>query len=99
MELFNPLPGRPSIERPDQLDQLRSDLPHGQLTVSTIHLFGTCPMGEDPARCVVDSWGKLSAVSNLWINDASILPDCTGVNPQSTLMAIARRNVAHWLGA
>ena len=99
VELFNPLPGRPSIERPVLLDQLRSDLPHGQLTVSTIHLFGTCPMGEDPARCVVDSWGKLSAVSNLWINDESILPDCTGVNPQSTLMAIARRNVAHWLGA
>jgi len=98
VELFNPLPGRPSITRPDELEQLRTGLPHGQLTVSTIHLFGTCPMGED-TRCVVDSWGKLHRTENIWINDASILPDCTGVNPQLTLMAVARRNVAHLLGA
>ena len=99
VELFNPLPGRPSITQPDQLETLRTGLPHGQLTVSTIHLFGTCPMGEDRSRCVVDSWGKLHGTANIWVNDASILPDCTGVNPQLTLMAIARRNVAHWLGA
>ncbi len=98
VELFNPLPGRPSITRRDELETLRTGLPHGQLTVSTIHLFGTCPMGEQ-AGCVTDSWGKLHGAGNVWVNDASILPDCTGVNPQLTLMAIARRNVAHWLGA
>ncbi len=98
VELFNPLPGRPSITKPAELESLRTGLPHGQLTVSTIHLFGTCPMGE-AKDTVVDSWGKLRGADNVWINDASILPDCTGVNPQLTLMAIARRNVAHWLGA
>jgi choline dehydrogenase-like flavoprotein len=98
VELFNPLPGRPSITRPEELETLRTGLPHGQLTVSAIHLFGTCPMGEDRDHCVVDSWGKLHGAENIWVNDASILPDCTGVNPQLTLMAIARRNVAHLLG-
>jgi choline dehydrogenase-like flavoprotein len=97
VELFNPVPGRASVTRPDQLDSLRTGLPHGQLTVSAIHLFGTCPMGGDPSRAVVDSWGKLNDTDNIWVNDASILPDCTGVNPQLTLMALARRNVAHWL--
>ncbi len=98
VELFNPIPGGASITRPGELEQLRSGLPHGKLTVSTIHLFGTCAMGEAD-RCVVDSWGRLRGVSNLLVNDASILPDCTGVNPQLTLMAVARRNLAHHLGA
>ncbi len=99
VELFSPVPDQPSIERRSDLSRLRTNLPHGKLTVSTIHLFGTCPMGEDRRRCVVDSWGKLHGMDNVWVNDASILPDCTGVNPQLTLMAVARRNVAHLLGA
>jgi choline dehydrogenase-like flavoprotein len=99
VEMFNPVAGRASITRRADVASLRSGLPHGKMTVSAIHLFGTCPMGEDRARCVVDSWGKLHGARNVWVNDASILPECTGVNPQLTLMALARRNVARWLGA
>jgi choline dehydrogenase-like flavoprotein len=33
----------------------------------------------------------------LRVNDASLLPDAPGTNPQATVMAIAARNVAHWL--
>lgn len=98
VEFFNPVNGAPSIRRPQDLGQLRTGLPHGRMTVSTIHLFATCPMGEDRRRCVVDSYGKMHGMSNLWINDASILPEATGVNPQATLMAIARRNVRKYLG-
>ena len=29
---------------------------------------------------------------NLHVNDASMLPDSPGVNPQGTVMALARRN-------
>jgi choline dehydrogenase-like flavoprotein len=28
----------------------------------------------------------------LYVNDASMLPDSPGVNPQGTVMALARRN-------
>jgi choline dehydrogenase-like flavoprotein len=33
------------------------------------------------------------------VNDASLLPDAPGVNPQGTVMAIASRNVAAFLAA
>jgi choline dehydrogenase-like flavoprotein len=33
----------------------------------------------------------------LWVNDASLLPQAPGVNPQGTVMAFARRNVLHYL--
>jgi choline dehydrogenase-like flavoprotein len=98
VELFNPVAGRPSLTRVEDVESLRTGLPHGKVTVSAIHLFATCPMGEDPARAVVDSFGKLHGARNVWLNDASILPECTGVNPQLTLMALARRNVARFLG-
>jgi choline dehydrogenase-like flavoprotein len=98
VELFNPVAGRPSLTRREEVESLRTGLPHGKLTVSAIHLFATCPMGEDPSRAVVDSFGKLHGARNIWLNDASILPECTGVNPQLTLMALARRNVARFLG-
>jgi choline dehydrogenase-like flavoprotein len=99
VEFFNPIVGAPAIHSPRDLDQLRGGLRHGKMTVSTIHLFGSCPMGEDTRRCVVDSFGRMHGFENLYLNDASILPEATGVNPQATLMAIARRNVRHYLEA
>jgi choline dehydrogenase-like flavoprotein len=54
-------------------------------------------MGEDDRRCAVDSFGKLHGWQNIYLNDASILPNTPGVNPQGTILAIARRNVDHYL--
>jgi choline dehydrogenase-like flavoprotein len=48
-------------------------------------------MGSDPARSVVDAYGRHHGLSNLWIADASTFPSCVGVNPQMTIMAFARR--------
>jgi len=33
---------------------------------------------------------------NLYVNDASMLPDSPGINPQGTIMALARRNALHF---
>ncbi len=96
-EIFHPYAGRPPLRSEADADSLGDRVPDGKAAVSTIHLFGTCPMGEDESRCVVDSWGHMRALGNTWINDASILPGTTGVNPQATLMAVARRNVRHYL--
>ncbi|MBN1334899.1 MAG: GMC family oxidoreductase [Deltaproteobacteria bacterium] len=96
-EIFHPYAGHPPLRRKLDANTLGDRIPHGKTAVSTIHLFGTCPMGEDASRCVVDSWGRMRALGNTWINDASILPDTTGVNPQATLLAVARRNVRHYL--
>ncbi|OQB91089.1 MAG: Cholesterol oxidase precursor [Verrucomicrobia bacterium ADurb.Bin118] len=64
----------------------------------TIHLFSSCPMGEDRKRCATDSFGRLHGFTNLRINDASLLCTAPGVNPQGTIMALARRNVLQFLG-
>jgi choline dehydrogenase-like flavoprotein len=31
----------------------------------------------------------------VWVNDARTLPDSPGVNPQGTVMALARNNALH----
>jgi len=64
----------------------------------TIHLFSSCPMGEDQTRCATNSLGQVHGTANLYINDASLIPTAPGVNPQGTVMALARRNTLHFLG-
>lgn len=59
----------------------------------TIHLFSSCPMGEDRRRCVADSFGRIPGVPGVSIADASLLPGAPGVNPQGSIMAIVRRNI------
>lgn len=79
------------------LEKIPPVLPRGATQLMTIHLFSSCPMGEDPARCVTDSFGRFRGGDGLFINDASLLPSAPGVNPQGTIMAFARRNVHRWL--
>ncbi|MEL6345209.1 MAG: GMC family oxidoreductase [Myxococcota bacterium] len=95
VELFSPIEGdRRPIRDLQSLRRIRSGLPHGKLSISTIHLFSSCPMGEDRRTCAVDSYGRLHDHDNVYVFDASILPASPGVNPQSVIMAVARRNAA-----
>jgi choline dehydrogenase-like flavoprotein len=61
-------------------------------SVMTVHLCSTVPMGEDRSRAAADSFGRLHGADNVYVNDASLLPDAPGVNPQASVMAIAARN-------
>jgi choline dehydrogenase-like flavoprotein len=81
------------IEAIRWLDEL---LPRSALALTTVHAFSSCPMGERVGRCATDSFGKMPRFSNLYVNDASLLPDSPGVNPQGTVMAFARRNAIHF---
>jgi choline dehydrogenase-like flavoprotein len=63
----------------------------------TIHLYGSCPMGEYRHHAVVDSFGRVHGVPGLIVSDASIFCGSLGVNPQGTVMAFARRNACHFL--
>lgn len=54
------------------------------------HLFGGCVMGKDPRISVCDERGRVYEHENLYIADASALPSTLGVNPQHTIMALAR---------
>jgi choline dehydrogenase-like flavoprotein len=63
----------------------------------TVHLCGTVPMGEDRRTSGADSYGRVWGTANLRVNDASLLPDAPGVNPQGTVMVIAQRNAEEFL--
>jgi choline dehydrogenase-like flavoprotein len=59
------------------------------------HLLGTTKMGIDPARSVVDAWGRCHDVPNLFIYDGSIWPTSSGMNPTATIAALALRCAEH----
>jgi len=63
----------------------------------TVHLFSTVRMGNDRSRTGADSYGRVWDHDNLYVNDGSLLPGASGVNPQAAIMAIATRNCEHFL--
>jgi choline dehydrogenase-like flavoprotein len=80
------------------LGKLPDVLPDGLANLMTIHLFSSCPMGEDKTKCATDSFGRVHHLKNLFVSDASLLCTAPGVNPQGSIMAIARRNALKFLG-
>ncbi|NDK91237.1 GMC family oxidoreductase [Gordonia desulfuricans] len=61
------------------------------------HLLGTARMGTDPATSVVDQYGRCHDVPNLHIIDGSVFVTSGGVNPTSTIVALALRSVEHMI--
>jgi choline dehydrogenase-like flavoprotein len=55
------------------------------------HLMGTARMGTDPRRSVVDAWNQAHDVPNLFLVDGSSFTTSAGVNPTSTIGALALR--------
>ena len=53
------------------------------------HQLGTARMGTDPEQSVVNAWGRSHDVKNLFIVDGSIFVTSGGVNPTSTIQALA----------
>jgi choline dehydrogenase-like flavoprotein len=64
-------------------------LPQPGVLNSPGHLLGTARMGVDPERSVVNEWGRSHDVKNLFIVDGSIWVTSGGVNPTSTIQALA----------
>jgi choline dehydrogenase-like flavoprotein len=59
------------------------------------HLLGTARMGTDPATSVVDEWNRAHDVANLFVVDGSCFVTSGGVNPTSTICALALRAADH----
>ena len=89
--------GAKRIDSEDQLSTLPGMLPPQLSNMMTIHLFSSCPMGDNRDRCAVDSFGRVHGIPNLLVNDASQIPSAPGVNPQGTIMALAHRNTLNFL--
>ena len=62
---------------------------------TTGHLMGTCRMGNDPARSVVNQYGRSHDVPNLFIYDGSVFVTAAAVNPTGQIAAIALRSVTN----
>ncbi len=62
------------------------------------HTIGTCRMGTDPDRAVVNPTGRSFDVPNLWICDNSVFPSSLAANPALTIMALSLRTAAAFLG-
>ncbi|MEM9300751.1 MAG: GMC family oxidoreductase [Pseudomonadota bacterium] len=59
------------------------------------HLLGTCRMGNDPARSVVDRYHRTHDVANLFICDGSSMVSSGRGQPTMTIQALAFRAAEH----
>ncbi len=62
--------------------------------LSAYHPMGSARMGADPSSSVVNSFGHVWDVPDLFVFDASVLPSSCHVNPQITIMAVVARMAA-----
>src|SRR5882672_1224024 len=60
-----------------------------------LHLLGTCRMGNDPARSVVDKYHRSHDIRNLFICDGSSLVTSGRGQPTMTIQALAFRAGEH----
>jgi choline dehydrogenase-like flavoprotein len=75
---------------------------HAPIRMAGWHLLGTARMGKDASRSVVNEWGRSHDVHNLFIVDGSVFVTSGGVNPTTTIQAVAlyiadsmKRNLAN----
>jgi hypothetical protein len=59
------------------------------------HVQGTCRMGVDEERSVVDENAQSWEVKRLYVGDGSLVPRTLSVNPSLTIMALADRLADH----
>ncbi len=88
--------GAPAVRSRADLATIEATFSVSRASVMTVHLCSTVPLGED-AGSATDSFGLVRGTSNVHVNDASLLPDAPGVNPQGSVMALAIRNARHFV--
>ena len=96
-ELYPSLAGGTVARRPEDLVEWWDAFTPSRANLMTVHLTSTVRMGDDESRTGADSYGRVWGYRNLRINDASLLPDAPGVNPQAAIMTIAARNADEFL--
>jgi len=61
------------------------------------HAMGSCRMGRDPKKSVVNEYCQSHDVKNLFVCDTSVFVSGSGVNPTLTAMAIVERSAEYVL--
>lgn len=97
IELFPSIAGGPIVRSREDLGQWWTALTRSRSNLMTVHLTSTVRMGDASDLTGADSYGRVWDTDNLRVNDASLLPDAPGVNPQAAVMMIAARNADAFL--
>ncbi|MBI5901762.1 MAG: GMC family oxidoreductase [Rhodocyclales bacterium] len=89
--VYLPTSQRLVIEDASRIDAVIDGLKNepARYRYTSFHPQGTCRMGADPRRSVVNPQGEAHDVKNLYIADASLLPTSIGYNPSETVYALA----------
>jgi len=86
----------PEINSPIEVEKFQDLKVHpSQFTTMAFHPMGTCRMGANKKKSVVDLNLECWEMKNLFIADASVFPTSLGVNPQETIWAFATRCAEH----
>lgn len=96
LEVYPAFKEAPLVRTRRDLATMSSAFAATKASVMTVHLCSTAPMGDDEKLCAVDSHGKVRGADNIYVNDASLLPEAPGVNPQASVMAVAIRNARRY---
>jgi len=62
---------------------------------SSVHMLGTCRMGNDPAKSVIDRYHCSHDIPNLFLCDGSSLVTSGRGQPTLTIQALAFRAAEH----
>ena len=90
-EVVCPIDGLPSRLGPDDLDRIEhATLDPAAYPLAMSHLFGTARMSPRPEDGVVGPDFLVHGTQNLYVVDSSVFPTNLGVNPQLSVMALAR---------
>lgn len=57
----------------------------------SIHELGTCRMGADPKKSVLNKWNQTHDIKNLFVTDGSSFPSGGAQNPTLTILALSMR--------
>jgi choline dehydrogenase-like flavoprotein len=95
--VYPSLPGFAPVRSMADVARMPDTLPPDRASTTALHLFSSCPMGEDASRCAADSFGRVQGADGLHIADCSLLPTPTVVNPQGSVMAVAHRNAMEFI--
>jgi choline dehydrogenase-like flavoprotein len=63
--------------------------------LSSAHNMGTCRMGKDPGKSVLNSYCQSHDIKNLFVIDASCFVSGGASNPALTIQAIAKRSAEY----
>lgn len=90
-ELYLPILGHDPVT-PDAFRSLDlASVAPQRFECSSQHPLGTTRMGSEPRNSVVDVQGRVWDLAELYVVDGGVLPTSLGVNPQLTIMAMAKR--------